>query len=181
MKKEWLEQARLRPPPGAITGPAFTGSPTLTSWSCSRMAGSFTLASSSANAVAVPVPGDQAPSLPSAVPVSVGQAASIKNSATIKATSQLRELPQQPRPPEAPSGADSCRVGRFPGPRTAAGRRSKVQTVTPQLGTVFPGKPARFVARPSWSTLASKFAGALSPPTYIVCTVRNNIMVRFYL
>ena len=33
-------------------------------------------------------------------------------------------------PPKAPSGADSCDVGPFPGPRTASGRLSGVQTLT---------------------------------------------------
>jgi hypothetical protein len=32
--------------------------------------------------------------------------------------------------PKAPSGADSCDVGPFPGPRTASGRLSGVQTLT---------------------------------------------------
>jgi hypothetical protein len=45
--------------------------------------------------------------------------------------------------PEAPFGADSCGAGRSPGPWTDA--RTEVQTVMPQLGTVFPGMPARFL------------------------------------
>jgi hypothetical protein len=53
-------------------------------------------------------------------------------------------------PPETPPGADFFGVGCSPGPRTAAGRRTEVQTVTSPLGTVFPGTPARFFERPSW-------------------------------
>jgi hypothetical protein len=61
-------------------------------------------------------------------------------------------------PLEALSGAGSCGVGSSP-MQSVDGRWTKVQTVTPQLGTVFPGLPARFFARPSWSTLASKSLG----------------------
>ena len=45
---------------------------------------------------------------------------------------------------EASSGAGSCGVGSFPGPWTAAGRRTGIQNMTPQPGTVFPGTPAVF-------------------------------------
>jgi hypothetical protein len=67
--------------------------------------------------------------------------------------------PQQPRPPEAPAGIESCGVGRVPSPRTAAGCRIEIHTVTPRLGTIFPDMPARFFAHPSWSTMVSSLGG----------------------
>jgi hypothetical protein len=57
------------------------------------------------------------------------------------------------------SGTGSCCVGRPSSPRTAAGRRIGSQTLTPQPGTVFPGTPARFFARPGWSRWSRSLAG----------------------
>ncbi len=76
-------------------------------------------------------------------------------------------------PLEASSGARSCGVGRSPGPWTAASRRTGIQTVTPQLGTVFPGMSARFFAHPSsWSTMASSLGGGgMWGPTFNVVQV----------
>jgi hypothetical protein len=56
-------------------------------------------------------------------------------------------------------------------PWTAAGPKSRLSA---QLGTVFPGLPERFFARPSWSTLASKSGGgrALSRPIYLLINPR---------
>ncbi len=52
--------------------------------------------------------------------------------------------------------------------------------MTPQLETVLPGTPARFFARPTWSTLESKSGwGGGVCHIYIVCTVRNIIMTQF--
>jgi hypothetical protein len=50
-------------------------------------------------------------------------------------------------------------VGCPPGPWTATGRRTVFQTLTPQPGTVFPGTPARFFARPSWSRWRRSLGG----------------------
>jgi hypothetical protein len=50
----------------------------------------------------------------------------------------------------------------------ACGRRTGIQTVTPQLRTVFPGTPARFFARPSWSTPALSRGGPVAPSTFNV-------------
>jgi hypothetical protein len=59
-----------------------------------------------------------------------------------------------------------------------AGRRTRVQTVSTQLGTVLPATPVRFFARPSWSTLASK---SWRGPCSGLLITGNVIMARLYI
>ncbi len=58
-----------------------------------------------------------------------------------------------------PSKFQPCGVGRPLGPWTATGRRTGLQTLTPQPGTVFPGTLARFFARPGWSRWRRSLVG----------------------
>ena len=67
-------------------------------------------------------------------------------------------------------------VSRPPGPWTATGRRTGFQTLTPQPGTIFPGTPARFFARPGWSYWRQSLGGGP-----VAAYLLTRIMARIYM
>jgi len=67
-------------------------------------------------------------------------------------------------------------VGCPPGPWTATGHRTVFQTLTPQPGTVFPGTPAGFFARPGWSRWRRSLGGGP-----VAAYLLTRIMARIYM
>jgi hypothetical protein len=82
-------------------------------------------------------------------------------------------------PPEASSGTGPCSVGRPSNPRTAAGRRTGLQTLTLQSATIFPGTPARFFVRPGWSQWSRSLAGGPCDGIYLLLYCAYSLWRKF--